>query len=135
MFLILAINSVVLVVLIGVIRRQGLEQALPYFVFAVTLLPEECRIKLPGLFDLYTHRLALIILAIFFLVSQRKSIARSVPLKNLVLVHIGWVLASTLYSVVVMTSVKQLIAQVLEYYVLYYIFLKIITNGRTIVTV
>ncbi len=136
MFLILAINIVVVVVLVSVIQRKGLERALPYFVFAVTLLPEECRIELPGLFDLYTHRLALIVLAIFFLVSRKKKKrAASLPLKNLILAHIGWVLASTLFSIVFVTSVKQLIAQVLEYYLLYYIILKSVTDVRTIVRI
>ena len=40
--------------------------------------------------------------------------------------------ASTLFSIVVTTSAKQLLAQVLEYYLLYYIILKTVSSARTI---
>jgi hypothetical protein len=132
MFLIIAINAIVVITLVRVARRHSVEHALPYFVFFVTLLPEECRIKLPDLFDLYTHRLALFVLAILFFKTKKKRLIRTLPLKNLIVLHIGWILLSTLASIVIMTSVKQLLAQVLEYYLVYYICLKTITDVRTI---
>jgi O-Antigen ligase len=132
MFLILIIDAIVLITLIGVARRRGVEDALPYFAFFVTLLPEECRITLPGLFDLYTHRLALIALVILFVISKTRNAVRTLPLKNLIYLHIAWVCVSTLASIVVMTSVKQLLAQVFEYYLVFYICTKSIRDVRTI---
>ena len=132
MLLILVIDLIVVLGLFNVGRRRGLEAALPYFVFIVTLLPEECRIRWPGLFDLYTHRLALIVLAILFFSSPKRSEVRILPFKNLIFLHIGWALVSTLASIVILTSFKQLLAQVLEYYLLYYIILKTVRDVRTI---
>lgn len=132
MLLILVIDVIVVLVLIYEGKRGGLDAALPYFVFIVILLPEECRIQLPGLFDLYTHRLALIVLAILFFSSSKRSGIRVLPFKRLIFLHIGWVFVSTLASIVVVTSFKQLLAQVLEYYLLYYIILKGVSDVRTI---
>ena len=70
--LILFIDFVVVVVLVTVYKRRGLEAVLPYFVFIITLMPDECRINLGGLFDLYTRRLALIVLAILFYSASRQ---------------------------------------------------------------
>jgi hypothetical protein len=132
MLLIFAIDLVVILVLVGVAKRRGLEAALPYFAFIVTLLPEECRIPIPGLFDLYGHRLALVIVAILFFSSGVPKTNSPLPLKQLILLHTGWVLVSSLTSIVILTSAKQLLAQVLEYYLIYYIFLKTIRNPRTL---
>lgn len=135
MLLICAIDLIVVITLVVLANRRGLEHALPPFVFFVTLLPEECRIPLPGLFDLYTHRLALIVLAILFFTGKKKGLAGPLPLKNLILLHAGWLLLSTAVSIAFMTSVKQLIAQVIEYYAVYYIFVKSISDVRTIVKI
>src|ERR1035438_5730854 len=43
-----------------------------------------------------------------------------------------WLLLSTLVSIVVLTSAKQFLAQVLEYYLIYYIILKTVTDVQTI---
>ena len=135
MLLICTINLIVVITLVVMANRRGLEHALPPFVFFVTLLPEECRIPLPGLFDLYTHRLALIVLAILFFTKKKKGLTGPLPLKNLILLHTGWLLLSTAASIVFMTSVKQLIAQVIEYYAVYYIFVRTISDVRTIVKI
>lgn len=130
--LILFIDFVVVMVLVTVYKHRGLEAVLPYFVFIITLMPDECRVNLGGLFDLYTRRLALIVLAILFYSARGRGPIRAFPLKNLMYLHAGWALASTLFSIVVTTSAKQLLAQVLEYYLLYYIILKTVSSTRTI---
>jgi hypothetical protein len=132
MFLILLIDFVVVVVLVTVYKRKGLEAVLPYFVFIITLVPDECRINLNGLFDLYTRRLALVVLAILFFTASRKGPIRAFPLKHLMILHFGWAIASTAVSIVVTTSAKLMLAQVLEYYLLYYILLKSVSSVRTI---
>ena len=71
--LILFIDFVLVVVLVTVYKRRGLEAVLPYFAFIVTLVPDECRITLPGLFDLRAQRVAVIMLAILFFKSRRRS--------------------------------------------------------------
>jgi len=131
MLLILAINAVIVVVLVGIATRKGLEAALPFFAFVVTLLPDECRIQVPGL-SLYAHRVALIVLTILFIKARKKTKGRTLPLKRLIVLHIVWAVASTLASIVVVTSFKQLLAQVAEYYLLYYIVVMTITDVRTL---
>ncbi len=130
MLLIFSISLIVVATLV-VKAGRGLENALPAFVFFVTLLPEECRIPL-GLFDLFAHRLALIVLVALFLSRKRTGPSGPLPMKNLILLHITWLVLSTVFSIVFMTSFKQFIAQVIEYYLVYYIFVRTISNFQTI---
>lgn len=132
MLLIVLIDVLIVATLVTVATRRGLEEALPYFAFIITLVPDECRIALPGLFDLRAQRVAVIVLAILFFKSRRKSQIRTTPLKRLMFVNLVWVLASTSVSIVFLTSLKQGVAQLIEYYFLYYIMLKTISNVRTI---
>jgi len=131
MLLILCIDFVVVVSLIRASRRR-LEDALPVFSFFLVLLPFEARLVIPGLFDLTTDRIALLTLFVLFFVRRQQTNRNPIPLKGLMLVHIGFALCSTLFSLSIMTSTKLLVAQVLEYYLLYYIFLRVITDVRTI---
>jgi hypothetical protein len=131
MWLICAIDVLVVFTLVRLATKHGLERALPAFVFFLTLIPGECRI-VTGVFDLYTSRLALIVLAALFFTKRKKSVIQTFPLKNLLFVHAGWLLLSTLVSIVVLTSAKQFLAQVLEYYLIYYIILKTVTDVQTI---
>lgn len=132
MLTIIGIDLIVIVTLISIIATRGLECALPAFVFFVTLLPEECRLPMPGLFDLYTRRLALGILLVAFICLRRKPVVRRLPLKHLLLIHTLWVLVSTVCSIVLITSVKQVMAQIVEYYLIYYICVKTISDDKTV---
>jgi len=131
MILILIIDLVVVASLIAASRRR-LEDALPAFCFFIVLVPFESRLVIPGLFDVSTWRVALLTLIILYLVRREPASSCPIPLKNLMFLHIGWVLGSTLYSLSVVTSTKQLIAQVIEYYLLYSIFLRLISDVRTV---
>jgi hypothetical protein len=131
MILILFIDLAVVISLILASRRR-LQDALPLFCFFLVLMPFESRFVVPGVVDISTERVALLTLLILFLVRPRRSSFREIPLKRLIWLHVGWALCSTAYSLSVVTSTKQLIAQVLEYYLLYYIFLKTISEVRTI---
>ena len=53
MWLICAIDVLVVFTLVRLATKHGLERALPAFVFFLTLIPGECRI-VTGVFDLYT---------------------------------------------------------------------------------
>jgi hypothetical protein len=130
--LILTIDALIVTILVAVSKRKGLEAVLPYLFFIIILLPDECRIALPGLFDLRAQRVAIIVFAIVSLTSKRTNQWRSLPLRSLMIVTFVWVLASTCFSIVFMTSLKQGVAQVIEYYLLYYFVLRTITNRGTI---
>jgi len=131
MTLIVFIDLVIIISLIMASRRR-LEDALPVFCFFVVLMPLESKLVIPGLFDLGAARVALLTLLILFITRRERMSSTPIPLKRLMFLHVAWALGSTVYSISVATSTKQLIAQVLEYYLLYYMFLKIISDVRTV---
>lgn len=135
MLVVILIDAVIIATLATVAARHGLEKALPYFAFFVVLLPEESRLSFAGAFDLYSRRLALATLLVLFFVYRKKDAIRQIPMAELICLQIVWALVSTACSIVLATSVKQLLAQVLEYYVLYYIMLKTVTSEKTIIKV
>ena len=112
--------------------REHLEDALPVFAFFVTLMPLESRLVIPGVFDLNSMRVCLVTLTVLYFVRKGPRTERAIPLKSLMLLHVGWAVCSTLYSLSVMTSVKQLISQVVEYYLLYYLFIRTVTRLQTL---
>src|SRR5579859_4912697 len=121
-----------IVVSLIVASREHLENALPVFSFFVVLMPLESRLVIPGVFDVNTMRVSLLTLLILYFVRRERTSGSPIPLKSLMLMHVGWAVCSTLYSLSVMTSVKQLISQVLEYYLLYFLFIKIISRVQTL---
>src|SRR4051794_10384373 len=124
MLLITAINLLLVGTLVIVTARRGFEATLPYAAFFLSVLPQESRIRLSGTFDLYSSRVVLVTLLLLFLIYRRKPKIRQLPLRKLIWSHISWALLSTLFSIVLVTSTKQLIAQVLEYYLLYYMIVR-----------
>jgi hypothetical protein len=112
--------------------REHLENALPVFAFFVTLMPLESRLVIPGVFDLNSMRVCLTTLLVLYFMRKGERTKSTIPLKSLMLLHVGWALCSTAYSLSVMTSVKQLISQVVEYYLLYFLFIRTVTRLQTI---
>jgi hypothetical protein len=131
MILILCIQFVIVVSLI-VASRQRLENALPVFCFFLVLMPLEARIVIPGLFDFNTMRVSLLTLLGLYFYHREHSNEDPIPLKSLMFLHIGWAVCSTLYSLSVATSAKQLISQVLEYYLLYFLLVRTISSVKTL---
>jgi hypothetical protein len=131
MIIILFLQLVIVVTLVRASRRR-LEDALPFFCFFLVLMPLESRIVIPGLFDFNTMRLSLLTLLILYIVKGRSSSSEPLPLKGSMYLHIGWVICSTLYSLSVATSAKQLLSQVLEYYLMYFLLVRIISGIETI---
>jgi hypothetical protein len=123
-----------LIIVISMIRasRSQLENVLPVFAFFVVLMPLESRLVVPGVGDFNTMRVALLTLLILYLMRKEKTSSSAIPLKALMVMHVIWALCSTFYSLSVVTSVKQLISQVVEYYLLYFLFIKIITRRETL---
>ena len=87
-----------LIVVLSMLRagRKRLENALPVFCFFLVLVPFESRLVIPGLFDLSTERVAVVTLLLMFLTRPGDRIRRSqIPFKNLMFLHLGWVICST----------------------------------------
>jgi len=136
MALIIAIDLIVVGALVTIALTKGLERALPFFTFAMIVVPLESKLNLAGMFDLTSSRVAIITLGVLFVVvGQNRSEppeANRTPLNYLMLLAIGWGFISTLDSVVPTTSLKTVLSQFLDYYVVYYIFVKTVRNTRTL---
>jgi hypothetical protein len=98
----------------------------------LTLMPLESRLVIPGLIDLNTMRVSLLVLLALYLTHRKPLNTERLPLKNLMLLHVTWALCSAVLSLSVATSMKQLISQVLEYYLMYFLIVRSVTNKRTI---
>ena len=131
MILIVGIQLVIVLSLVVASRRR-LENAFPALCFFLVLMPLESRLVVPGLFDFNTMRVSLLTLLILTIVRGERADPSPLPLKHLMFFHIGWAVCSTLYSLSVATSAKQLISQVLEYYLLYFLLVRSITSMRTL---
>lgn len=131
MLVVLLIDIVVVASLV-IAGRKRLEGALPLFCFYLVLMPIESRFVIPGAFDLGTDRVAILTLFVLFFVKRKSGNPGRVPMKQLMYLHIAWVVCSTFYSISVATSIKQLMGQVIEYYLLYYILLRLISDLRTV---
>jgi len=135
MGLIYTIYILALVALIAIALQRGLEQALPFAAFVFVLVPRDAAIQIPGLFDLTTQRILLVALTVLYVLRPTTN-ARGARLDRtlqwLIVVHIGWCLISTANSIVPLMSLKKMVSEVLEYYLLYYIFSKAISNIKTI---
>jgi hypothetical protein len=131
MITVLFIDVVVVVSLILASRRR-VEAALPLFCFYLVLMPHESRIVIPGLFDFSTDRVAILTLLILFLVRRERITRAPIPLKRLICFHVVCALCSSVYSLSVATSAKLLVGQVIEYYLLYYMLVRITSEIHTI---
>ncbi|WP_348266544.1 O-antigen ligase family protein [Edaphobacter paludis] len=112
--------------------RHRLEDALPVFCFFLVLMPLEARLVIPGLFDLTTMRISLLTLLMLYLIRGEPASSEPLPLKYLMIMHVSWAALSTIYSLSFTTSAKQLLSQVMEFYLLYFLLVRIITSVKTI---
>lgn len=132
MILILCMQLIIVLSLV-LASRRSLENALPVFCFFLVLMPLEARLVIPGLFDFNTMRLSLVTLLTLYLVrGERPADESPLPLKNLMVLHVVFAICSTAYSLAVAVSAKQLLSQVVEYYLLYFLLVKIITRVQTL---
>jgi hypothetical protein len=129
---VIVLLDVVIVISLIVASRRRLEDAFPVLCFFAVLMPIEAKLVIPGLFDLSAQRVALVTVLVLFAIRGHRKSSSSIPLRRLMPLHIGWVICSTCYSLSVVTSTKQLVAQVLEYYLLYYVCIHMISDVRTI---
>ena len=136
MSLVVTIDIVVVVLLSIVALVKGLERTLPLIAFLMMIFPVESQIRLPGLFDLTTQRLIVITLVVlYFVLGQGKNnreSSKAVPLGGLLVLLIGWMLLSSVNSVVREVSFKSTLSQLLDFTIPYYIYAKTISKVETV---
>lgn len=135
MALVIAIMVIAAAALLAISLIKGVEGALPFFVFLMIIIPEECKIELSGLFDLHVQRLLLVAFFLLYLVLAKPIGSlpfQETPLRWLIAAQVIWCLISTANSIVPAMSVKKMVSQVVEYYLLYYLLVKSISHVRTV---
>ena len=136
MILVIIILILTVSTLVWLASEKGLEATLPFFAFMAVLSPLDCSVAIPGLFDLNTQRLMLITLIGLYVFSgkQKRDFLplASTPLKIFILIHVTWILVSTVNSIEPISSLKMALSIVFEYYILYYLLVRLITNMKTI---
>jgi hypothetical protein len=132
MTLVLAIDAVVTLLILGCAYRKGLERTLPLIAFLLMLFPYESQITLTGFFDLTTQRLIVVLTFVLYLFSSEIKEKRKLPLKYTILFLMAWMLIASANSVVVVTSVKAVLSQFIDFFLIYYIFAKSISKTETV---
>jgi O-antigen ligase len=135
MWLIYLIDVFAVATLFAIGMRRGVEKALPFAAFVLVFVPRDAAIPMPGLFDLTTQRLVLMVLTLMYVVLPAKKSGSSrftLPLAWLIVLHLIWCVVSTANSIVPLMSLKKMISEAFEYYLLFYLFFKSIRSNRTI---
>jgi len=132
MILVICVHLFVLIALLWVISRRGVEGALPLAVCFIIIFPTEAQLPF-GVFDLTVQRLVTLVLLAASLLDKGKSEAsRVLPLKaGIIIVGLWWTIA-TANSIDFMASVKSLLSLLLDYFTVYTIFAKCITSEKTL---
>ena len=131
MLLIITLQIIIVATLVRA-SRDRLENAFPFVCFFLVLMPLEARLVVPGVCDFNTMRLILITLLALNFSRGEQTESGPLPLKGLMVLHVLWAICSTVYSLSVATSAKQLLSQVLEYYLLYFLLVRNITSINTL---
>lgn len=135
MLLILILDAAIISVLLYIAVTKSLEAALPFATFCCVLLPATARLDI-GAFELSMQRVVVMVLLGLFLTRSQQdkcdSLIKPPPLLWIMVAQVLWCVISTANSVVPLMSVKKLLAEVAEYYLLYHIYVKTITSIRTI---
>lgn len=136
MTLIIVIDIIVVAVLVGIALTKGFERTLPVAACFLLLFPVESQIQLPGLFNLTTQRVVVItLLGLYIALGKTRDEGggkRALPLKYLVVVQIVWMLVSTASSFVFTVSLKTVLSQILDYFVVFYLFSRGIGRVETV---
>jgi hypothetical protein len=136
MLLIIIINLVVVIYLCRTAIVRGFESVLPQAAFIIVVLPFESQIRLPGLFDLTTQRLVIMVLAALYATHGMRERAlgdeRKLPLKYILSLLLVWMAISSASSVVKEVSFKATLSQLLDFIVPYYIYSRTISKVETV---
>lgn len=126
MALVITLNLLVVVTLLFIAFSRGYAATLPVAAAMLVVFPTASQIPLPGLFDLTTQRIVVLVLAGLYLYAGRAECieeeARPLPLRYLLLGLILWMLLSSAHSVVPMISFKATLSQCFDFCLLYFVF-------------
>jgi hypothetical protein len=115
--------------------RQGLENSLPFATFLIVLIPIESLLP-AGFFTLTTHRVIIGTLVVLYFAgagsADRSARRGPTPLKMLLIVNAVWYIVATAFSIDPLSSVKKAVSAILEFFVLYFVYVKTISRVETV---
>ncbi|MBZ5658905.1 MAG: O-antigen ligase family protein [Acidobacteriia bacterium] len=132
MTLVLIIDAVVICLILGCAFLKGLERTLPLIAFLLMLFPYESQVTLTGYFDLTTQRLIVILTFLLYVFSSEAKERGKLPLRNTIFFLMAWMLIASAFSVVFVTSIKSVLSEFFDFFLIYYIFAKSITRTETV---
>jgi len=111
---------------------RGFESALPVAAFLLLIFPSESRVQIPGLFDLTTQRVIVLVLCGLYVGVGRKERAQETHepalLRYLLVCVVGWMLISSAESVVPAISFKSTLSQYFDFCTVYLIYSRTVRN-------
>jgi len=132
MTLVLILDAIVILLILGCAFWKGLERTLPLIAFLLLLFPYESQITLTGYFDLTTQRLIVILAFVIYAFSSEVKEKRKLPLRYTIFFLMAWMLVASANSVVFVTSIKSVLSQFFDFFLIYYIFAKSVTRTETV---
>ena len=107
---------------------QGFKSVLPKAAFLLLLFPSGTRIQIPGLFDLTTQRVVILVLCGLYLIVGRNELKEEscepLPLRYPLIFLIAWMILSSARSVVPAVSFKSTLSQYLDFCTVYFIYVR-----------
>jgi len=119
--------------LLYIYKRHGLGEVLPYYIFMMIFFPSVIQLDFFGFFDFTVQRIVTITMLVLALLSLNQSSPVSrIELKYLIVVLLIWSFLSNVNSIVLVVSLKRMMAYVLEYFTLFFILSKYVTSTTII---
>src|SRR5579875_603865 len=136
MTLVIVLDLLVAVLLIATAVRKSMDAALALAACLLMIFPSQAQIPLPGLFDLTTQRLIVVVLlGLHLSVSKGADDGQPrgpLPLRFLLAVLIGWMLFSSANSVVPEISFKSTLSEYFDFAMIYAIYARSLSRAETV---
>jgi len=134
MGIILTLDILAIAIVAFTARSKGLENALPLAAFLFVVFPEESKIAIPGLFDLTTQRIIVVTLFVLCAFTRKPNglVPKRLPLAGGIVILSLWWILSAANSVVFTVSLKYVLSQILDLFLIYYIVARYVTKTRTV---
>lgn len=132
MLLVLGLDLAVVVGLLVLWKRKGIEACLPLAAFCLIFFPEESKLSISGMFDITTQRLVTLVLFCLYALDRSRIRRRRLPFKVPILLIVVWWGIATVNSIVFIDSLKSFLSLLIDYVAIYIIFTKCISKLETI---
>lgn len=136
MVLIITLDLLVIASLVAVAMRKSMDAVLALAACLLMVFPAQSQIRLPGLFDLTTQRLIVMVLLFLYLRMGRRTDSEQprghLPLRFQLAVLIAWMLLSSALSVVPQVSFKSTISEYLDFALTYIIYARSLSRAESV---